>query len=152
MPVLEEATDKTRHLRVVLVTDEEGQGTLRAYVRGRRVNDFALGLVVSSYTQAPLLRNEDLNGDGEKDLVVTTSVAGNGQDYQDVFLWSAPLGRFVASPEVSGLGEILVTRKGCLEALSLHNGRMTAVSHKFCWNKRHQRWQAGRVERRGVSP
>lgn len=91
---------------------------------------------VERYSADTPFGTQDLNNDGCRDLVVTSSVAGIGNESKTVFLYSPKKRRFVLSDALSAIGglEIDPRDKNCVTG-SWKGGAADFYSAKHCWSK-----------------
>lgn len=89
------------------------------------------------YGSSESLRSEaDFNNDGCRDLVVTNSVAGIGNESKSVFLYQPATRRFVLNEALSEIGGLELDRddKNCVTSF-WKGGAADMYFARHCWNK-----------------
>ena len=78
----------------------------------------------------------DFNNDGCGDLIITTDIAGIGNESNEVFLYQRATRRFVAHEALSGIGGVYIDTedKNCVLG-SWKNGAEHVYTSRHCWRK-----------------
>jgi len=134
--------DETKNLKIDLLAVDGDHAELLILIRGKQVDKLPIDLFLPNPT-ALALEYVDINGDGDRDILVVSQVNGLSQEFQDAFIWSDRSLSFVAAPEISGQGsiEVLSNRRGCVEITQLCRGRTQRSAQTYCWLPARQRWK-----------